>query len=89
MNVIRVIFGTNGDQGVLPILYQVIGGNESRFVVQVDIDLLYDYLFPTIEFNGARMTLEYLTEEEIRDQIIRLLNGEFYPQRALKYPIHR
>ncbi|MEM0063938.1 MAG: hypothetical protein QXM10_02165 [Metallosphaera sp.] len=90
MNVLKVTFGTHGDRGILPILYALKASNAvSNLDIQIDIDLLYDSFSPTIEFRGVKITLDYLTEDEIREQVMKLLRGEFYPQRSNKHTIIR
>ncbi|MCH1770918.1 MULTISPECIES: hypothetical protein [Metallosphaera] len=90
MSTIRVIFGTNGDQGVIPVIYELIRSYRiGNIEVEASMDLLYDLVNPTIEFNGIRITLDYFTDDEIRDQIMKLIRGEIYSQRSPKSPVIR
>ncbi|BCS92136.1 hypothetical protein L3N51_02177 [Metallosphaera sp. J1] len=90
MKTIRVIFGINGDQGVIPMIYQVIRSFQVQNLrVEVSMDLLYDLMYPTIEYDGIRTTLDYLSDDEMREQIMKLIRGEISIQRSPKLPVFK
>ncbi|QKR00038.1 hypothetical protein GWK48_06290 [Metallosphaera tengchongensis] len=86
MSTIRVIFGLNGDRGILPVIYEVTRstGFKDKFNIKVDVDLLYDSLYPSIEIDGVKVTFDYLSDEDAREQVKRLIKGELPTQRSPK-----
>lgn len=84
MHTVKVIFGIQGDEGVLHLLYEVVRGFGNRnYHIEVETDLLYDLSSPTLEVDGRRVVFEWHNENEAREQLKRLLKGENVIQGAL------
>lgn len=78
MREVKIIFGPYGDNGVTSLVYEVINSLPNKYEINVNIEtnLLYDYLFPTIEINGRRVVFDYFNEEEAKEKLRRLIKGE-------------
>ncbi|AWR94316.2 hypothetical protein DFR85_06620 [Acidianus brierleyi] len=76
MAMIKVIFGTYGDNNILPLLYEVVRSFKVKIGIDVETDLLYDYEYPTLEIDGKRVIFDYSSEEEAKEKLLRLIKGE-------------
>ncbi|ARM76011.1 hypothetical protein [Acidianus manzaensis] len=78
MSNVKIIFGPFGDNGVTSLLYEVINSLPNKYDINIDIEtnLLYDYISPTVEINGRRVIFDYSNEAEAKEKIRKLIKGE-------------
>jgi len=89
MHTVRVVFGLQGDEGLLNLLYEVVRGiGNKNYDIEVETDLLYDLSSPTLEIDGRKIVLEYYDENEAKEQLRRLLRGENVMQGTPKLRMH-
>ncbi len=72
MNV-KVIFGPNGDMGVLKTIYDF--QKIYKFSVNMEFDILYASYYPLIQIEDKYIQLEGYSDEQIQDILKNIFNN--------------
>lgn len=73
MNV-KVIFGPNGDMGVLKTIYDF--QKMYKFSVDMEFDILYGSYYPLIQIEDKYIQLEGYSDEQIQDILKNIFNNK-------------
>ncbi|MCI2414274.1 MAG: hypothetical protein MPF33_03315 [Candidatus Aramenus sp.] len=82
MLTVKVIHGLNGDMNLVSMIYELSRSFKEKIGIDEEVDLLYDHQYPTLEVNGRRVVFDFLTEEEARAKLSKLIKGEVVDSRG-------